>query len=357
MIVRNEAHILKRCLESVIPYVDHWVISDTGSIDNTCVVARATMHDLPGKVIHNPWVDFGRNRTIALQAAKESGCEFALVIDADEVLVVEDARVLLDLDGDAYRVEMRFPGMNYPRLNIMRLERDFRYVGVIHEYAEASPPADEWLLDPTKIHMWTDGQGARGKRGDKSKRDCQTLVEAVRNEPENARYWFYLAQAYETVGLIDLAIYAYEHRIPMTGYAAEVFYSHYRSGLLRLGQNNWPEAQRHLLAAYGHSPHRAESLYALAVAHHNRLEDNVALVYLEAATMLDQPVSDLFVEPDVYHHLSHMQYAVCLYNVGRRDEAHDLALDLLSDGRVPDASRGVMLAIAGQPMREAVSVG
>ena len=36
MIVKNEAKIITRLLESVVDIIDYWVICDTGSTDNTC---------------------------------------------------------------------------------------------------------------------------------------------------------------------------------------------------------------------------------------------------------------------------------------------------------------------------------
>ena len=35
MIVRDESAVIERCLASVRPHVDHWVIVDTGSVDDT----------------------------------------------------------------------------------------------------------------------------------------------------------------------------------------------------------------------------------------------------------------------------------------------------------------------------------
>ena len=35
MIVKNETHIIKECLDSIYKYVDYWVIVDTGSTDGT----------------------------------------------------------------------------------------------------------------------------------------------------------------------------------------------------------------------------------------------------------------------------------------------------------------------------------
>ena len=35
MIVRDEATIITKCLDSVVKYLDYWVICDTGSTDQT----------------------------------------------------------------------------------------------------------------------------------------------------------------------------------------------------------------------------------------------------------------------------------------------------------------------------------
>jgi len=184
MIVRDEAHIIRRCLDSVRPYIDHWIVCDTGSIDNTCVVTRAYFRDarIPGEVLHHVWEDFGHNKTLALQAAARAGCDYTLFIDADETLVVNDPLVLSTLTHDAYRLQMQFPGVSYPRVNLMRSALDWRYVGRIHEYPACRPPVAEYLLDPAKIHMWTDGGGARGRSGDKVQRDLAVMLERYRQD-------------------------------------------------------------------------------------------------------------------------------------------------------------------------------
>ena len=35
MIVKNEAPVIERCLASVRPWIDHWVVVDTGSTVGT----------------------------------------------------------------------------------------------------------------------------------------------------------------------------------------------------------------------------------------------------------------------------------------------------------------------------------
>ena len=83
MIVKNEAPVIRRCLDSVRPLVDAWLIVDTGSTDGTQDIIRAALADLPGAVHERPWQDFAHNRSEALDLAR-SFASYALIIDADE---------------------------------------------------------------------------------------------------------------------------------------------------------------------------------------------------------------------------------------------------------------------------------
>ena len=64
MIVKDEAHIIQRCLASVKPLIDSWLIVDTGSTDGTQTVIREILHDVPGEIVERPWVNFAHNRAI-----------------------------------------------------------------------------------------------------------------------------------------------------------------------------------------------------------------------------------------------------------------------------------------------------
>ena len=43
MIVRDEAHVVRETLDSVAPHIDHWVVVDTGSTDETIETVRDHM--------------------------------------------------------------------------------------------------------------------------------------------------------------------------------------------------------------------------------------------------------------------------------------------------------------------------
>jgi tetratricopeptide (TPR) repeat protein len=183
--------------------------------------------------------------------------------------------------------------------------------------------------------MWTDGQGARGRNPEKNQRDLITIRKAVKDEPQNPRYWFYLGQICETNGLIEEAIGAYGHRVTMSDYYEEIWYSRLRMAQLYVLQNQWPKAILNYLAAYEVDPTRAESLYWLALGYHNRGHDKLAMVFLEAVCLINQPVSALFVEDQVYQILRWIHYAVCLHNLGQHEDAQIMARKCLDSGKVP----------------------
>ena len=58
MMVKNEAPVIGRCLDSVRKLIDSWVIVDTGSTDGTQSLVAEILHDIPGKLYERPWRDF-----------------------------------------------------------------------------------------------------------------------------------------------------------------------------------------------------------------------------------------------------------------------------------------------------------
>lgn len=83
MIVKNEAHDLSACLETVKDWVDEIVILDSGSTDNTKQIAL----EYGAKFYENlDWQGFGKQRQLAQQYVTS---DFVLWLDADERITPE----------------------------------------------------------------------------------------------------------------------------------------------------------------------------------------------------------------------------------------------------------------------------
>ena len=73
MIVKNESHVIKNTLENLCKYINfsYYVISDTGSTDNTIEIIKSFFDSInvKGEIYIDIWKDFGYNRSLALKYA------------------------------------------------------------------------------------------------------------------------------------------------------------------------------------------------------------------------------------------------------------------------------------------------
>ena len=91
MIVKNEAKLIRRCLDSVRPLIDFAAIDDTGSTDGTQDIIRRWLleHKIEGHVWRADWKDFASNRNSALANLKNyPEIDYAFMIDADDQLAI-----------------------------------------------------------------------------------------------------------------------------------------------------------------------------------------------------------------------------------------------------------------------------
>jgi Glycosyl transferase family 2 len=139
MIVRDEEDMLPRCLAAVAPVVDEIVIVDTGSTDRTIEIAR----EFGAKVIEREWTgSFSEPRNASFEAATG---DWIIYLDADEVLVTEDAKRLKALTGRVWReafylVETSYTGelgdggaITNSALRVFRNRPHYRFEGRLHE--------------------------------------------------------------------------------------------------------------------------------------------------------------------------------------------------------------------------------
>ena len=74
MIVKDEEHCIKRCLESMAPHIDRYDISDTGSTDKTKEIIKEFFDEkgIPGEVHEIPWQGFGKSNMPIAKVEKKN---------------------------------------------------------------------------------------------------------------------------------------------------------------------------------------------------------------------------------------------------------------------------------------------
>lgn len=313
MIVKNESKIIERLLTSVLPIIDTYCICDTGSTDNTKQIIREFMkkHKKPGIVFTEPFKNFGYNRTVALNRAEEWG-EYALLLDADMKLVISPAffnfKNVMDLEG--YQVIQKNTELNYYNIRIAKTGIGVKCVSPTHEYYDFPQKARIAKLEL----IYIDDIGDGGAKADKFTRDIRLLKQGIEEEPNNSRYYFYLANSYKNVGKFNEAIEMYKKRIEHKGWIEEVFYSFFEIGNCYHAMNEHEKAVYYWLEAWNAYPKRSESIYEITKHYRIIAKHNLAQLYCDLGKQIPYPKDDvLFIRNNVYEYLFEYEQSILSY--------------------------------------------
>ena len=333
MIVKNEAPVIRRCLDSVRPLIDYVLIEDTGSTDGTQDIIRAWLAEasVPGEVVEEPWRDFAHNRSLALARLREHpDIDYALIIDADDTLQVPRDFRKPDLDADCYVIEIEDRGVRYQRTQIVRNDQPWRYRGVLHEFLECGETHTTGHLP---VVMRRNYDGARRRDSETYRKDAAILERALQTETDAflvARYTFYLAQSYRDSGEREKAIETYLFRATLGYWQQEVFVALLNAARLKdeLGHDR-DEVLALYLRASDAVPTRAEGLHGAArlcrIAGRNKEGYDIA----KRGLGLKPPADGLFVEPWIYDFGLPDEFAVNAYWAGAYRESLDACLRIL----------------------------
>lgn len=203
MIVKNEGENLKSCLSKVLTLVDEIIIVDTGSNDNTKIIAL----EFTNKIFDFKWCnDFSKARNFSISKASN---EWILVLDADEFITdfyrqsidkfinnssnkdkvgrIERINITEDSNGNKKYKE---------RVNRLFNRNYFYYEGIIHEQIVAlnCETYETQALDITAEHVGYTEEVLN--RTDKLKRNIDLLEIAVKNDSEDPYLYFQLGKSY-----------------------------------------------------------------------------------------------------------------------------------------------------------------
>lgn len=341
MIVKNESRVIRRCLDSVLRFIDTWVIVDTGSTDGTQDIIRSYFaeKDLPGELFEEPFRDFGYNRTRALELARHRA-DYTFIIDADEVLLCSEGFAFPELELDEYQI-VHAPGESETRFYLTQLVRSalpWRYQGVMHEVILCDAPHRTGRIEGVVTKGFFDSARNVDPVA-KYQRDAAVLEKALLTEPNNARYVFYLGQSYRDARDPERAVAAYRRRVAMGGWEEEQWHAQLQVALLEERLDHWNQAIVDYLAAYQLRPRRAEPLCELARTYRQRAQYHLAHLFASRALAIPRPDDILFVDESVYAWRALDEYSIAAAYIGEPDIAISSADRLLGEGKLPADQR------------------
>lgn len=318
MIVKDESRVIERAISSVRPFIDSWVVVDTGSADDTRELVRQALAGIPGELVDRPWVSFGHNRSEALSLARGRS-DYILILDADDVFTAPAGWTVTG-DLDSYQVKIVTSGVSYLQTRILRSSLPWQYKGAVHEVPVCESATTHRVVEGICIHSLCDG--ASWSDPDKYLKHARLLESELALDPLNTRTMFYLAQSYRDAGLRDQATRAYERRVEAGGWVQEIYVS-----LLRLAclVTDPAVAACHLLRAYSVLPERAEALYNLCRLFRGQGWYATAYLFGMKAFGMSPPQGALFLEEAAYGAPLCDELSICTFYLGRYQESAPFA--------------------------------
>ena len=205
MIVRNEERFLEKCLSSVLPIANEIIIVDTGSTDNTIIIASK----FTDKIYQIKWSgNFAEARNYALAKAQ---CPFILSIDADEELQNPEALIKALQNSDpqtggwlvnSISFASRAQGGGFDTfatklLRVFRNHPDIRFEGIVHEQIHESIFKMGLQIKDTEAILIHYGYSLSPEEMQRKQlRNLELLLKALEKEPENAYLYFQTAKTY-----------------------------------------------------------------------------------------------------------------------------------------------------------------
>ena len=274
MIVKNESHVIEKTLQNLCNKlrIDYWVISDTGSTDNTVELIEKFFDkkQINGEIYNDEWQDFGHNRTLALNQAYNK-TDYLFIFDADDKIIGE-INIPNNLDKDGYLLKIG-TDFTYNRPLLINNRKKWKFVGVLHEYLECME-SDTRELIKGAYYIESGRTGNRNKSDDKYIKDAEILKDAYekeknKNKQLSYRYSFYCAQSYKDAGHIEESIKWYEQTLKLNGWIQEKYYSCLKLSELNNIQQNKENRMAYLLKAINYDVERMDGIIQAVELYYN----------------------------------------------------------------------------------------
>jgi glycosyltransferase involved in cell wall biosynthesis len=348
-IVKDEAHVIERMLNSIKSIIDCAVFVDTGSTDGTQDVIKkwGEKNNIPVFVYERPFDNFENSRNYAMEMVKDKS-QYAFWLDADETIEVSPTFDKNKLDKDLYMFNTYINAMKYTRNECWNTDKNFRWYGPVHEFIISDDQnISSGLMDGIVVRVQMDGGSWKGNIPDKYKKHSMILEDYIDNKDRNARWVFYTAQSYhdsasipdnkiENEERLRRSMKYYKERIGrFDGYEEERFYSQFRVGTIsKVLEEPWYKVHQELLKAYAMDPLRGEPIKVICDHYLNNGEWHLAYLYTTFAMANfhgknPYPTRLLFVDESLYiWRFLEIHSAACFYT-NRLDEGKKTYKELL----------------------------
>jgi glycosyltransferase involved in cell wall biosynthesis len=351
IIVKNEADLLARCLNSIKSAADELVVVDTGSTDNTVEIAKS----LGAKVICTQWRDdFAWARNISIKHATGS---WILWLDADDVVPPESLPVFTKLKCElpdcifGFTVRNQRPGntgTEFVQARMFPNRPDIYFERPIHEQIMPSALRIGMVMKTRDAVIEHHGYADPATMKKKALRNVKLLIADYNDQDPDTVTTVEIADSYQLIEDHENAIKWYKKTlsIPDCEKTTPSIAGHAHLGLGNIYnlQKDYALAVSHLKKASEISPWRPDIFYSLAVGFEQNGQPENAVDCLYKIFSMEEKAGQVGVDFRAAKIKAHLRLLRLLTELNKIEEARKLVADILAS----DSKRPELLNAAGK---------
>ena len=343
MIVKDEEPIIVQTLENLCANIkfSYWVISDTGSTDNTkqLITSFFAERKIPGELIEHEWKDFGYNRTKALECAYNK-TDYLLIFDADDKIVGE-LKIPDICNADKYQLTFG-KGFTYTRPLFITNRKKWCFKGVLHESLSNIEPINGEQKIEGNYYVESGRTGNRSKNPNKYVDDAVVLQKAFDTEFKTdygmaCRYAFYCAQSYKDSGPTHFndAITWYKKVLELDNWSQEKYVACYTLGNLYKKQKDVLNATKYWLKTIEYDGERIEGIID-AMEYYRETGQHILVnaLYHKYKNYNKMLIGKLFLYQTKYEDELEYNNSICSYYVNDLQSGYDCCKQILINNKL-----------------------
>lgn len=320
VIVKNGGEDFRKMLKHNLYFIDRWTILDTGSTDNTMDIIKEELKNKKGELFQEPFIDFGTTRNRCLELAGNV-CKFILMLD-DTYLIEGNPLYFFhmirdDQFSDSFSFYSKSKDIEYTTNRLIKTDRGLKYLFKIHEVINPQnnknviiPNDDVYILDNASEYM-------KNRTMNRKDSDLKMLFEEIKNDPDNPRHYYYVAQTYNVLGKPELAFEYFEKRLNHSnpGFVQEkidALFEAARIANFKL-KKPWSLCKKYYMNAYELDKNRPDSLYFIGIHYYLEKKYTIAYKYFTQAFHIGYPLNSQYaLKPTLsYYYLPKFLVELC----------------------------------------------
>ena len=342
MIVKNESHIISKTLENLCKYInfDYWVISDTGSTDDTKNIIKIFFNEknISGELVEHEWKDFGYNRSRALECAYNK-TDYLFIFDADDS-IHGDFKLPEIYDSDRYLLKFG-PHCVYNRVLLVNNRKKWEFKGVLHETISNIEVINEEKVIDGEYYIESGRTGNRSQNPNKYYDDAIVLKNAYEHDLTKdyvmaCRYAFYCAQSFKDAGekYVDESIEWYKKCLDLGNWNQEKYYSCLMIGDLYKLKNDLTNSVKYWLKTAEYDQERIEGV-VLACEHfyNNGFHLIVNMLYHKFKNKINKNILEkkLFLSKPLYNDNLEYYNSISAYYINDKECGYECCKQIIKN--------------------------